>query len=283
MSTGTVCQLCHRPTGDNTPACTTCTHQATTALHTVADWLADDLDTLLARQTRYGTPATHHTRTADPPLPCDLRATEARTVLHNTLTVWATTIRDVIGGTPPTQLAPLAAWLTHYTGWLRHAPYGPQALDEIQAAVTQALRLVDIPPRPEYAGHCTTCGQPVYAVRLRPGLPCRRPGCTGIVPDPHQARLDRLRTLDNTLMTPTEASACLARAGLTLTPSAIRGHARRGNLPQRGTRRVLARSQQSGAARRTVTVPVYRFGDILNIALHPPARTPRRTQVAQAS
>lgn len=283
MSTGTVCQLCRKHSGDNAPVCTTCAHHTHTALHTVADWLAEDLDTLLTRQTRYGTPTTPHTHTPDPPLPCDLRATEARTILHTTLTAWATTIRDAIGGTPPARLAPLAAWLTHYTDWLRHAPYAPQANDEIQAAVTQALRLVDIPPRPEYAGHCTTCGQPVYAVHLRPGLPCRRPGCTGTVPDPHQARLDRLRALDDTLMTPAEASTCLARAGLTLTPSAIRGHARRGNLSQRGTRRILTRSQQPGTARRTVTVPVYRFGDILNIALHPPARTLRRTQVAQAS
>src|SRR5690606_17065414 len=159
----------------------------------------------------------------------------------------------------------------------------PHANAEIRAAVTPSLRLVDIPPRPESAGHCTTCGQPAYAVHLRPGLPCRRPGCTGTVPDPHQARLDRLRALDDPLMTPAEASTCLARAGLPLTPSAIRVHARRGNLPQRGTRRILTRSQQPGTARRTVTVPVYRFGDILNIALHPPARTPRRTQVAQAS
>src|SRR5690606_15037281 len=82
---------------------------------------------------------------------------------------------------------PLAAWLTHYTDWLRHAPYAPQANDEIQAAVTQALRLVDIPPRPEYAGHCTTCGQPVYAVHLRPGLPRRRPRRPRPLPDPHPA------------------------------------------------------------------------------------------------
>src|SRR5690606_5550637 len=122
VSTGTVCQLCRKHSGDNAPVCTTCAHHTHTALRTVADWLADDLDTLLTRQTPCGTPTAPHPATPAPPLPCDLRATAARTILHPTLAAWATPLRAAIGGTPPSRLAPLAAWLTHYTDLLRNAP-----------------------------------------------------------------------------------------------------------------------------------------------------------------
>src|SRR5690606_40502628 len=108
------------------PVCTTCAHHTHTALRTVADWLAEDLDTLLTRQTRYGTPTTPHTHTPDPPLPCDLRATEARTILHTTLTAWATTIRDAIGGTPPTRLSPPPPLLPPVNHQAPHFPHTPQ-------------------------------------------------------------------------------------------------------------------------------------------------------------
>src|SRR5690606_25250163 len=69
VSTGTVCQLCRKHSGDNAPVCTTSAHHTHTALRTVADWLAEDLDTLLTRQTRYGTPPPPHPPTPPPPPP----------------------------------------------------------------------------------------------------------------------------------------------------------------------------------------------------------------------
>lgn len=271
----TTCRLCGRPSGDDAYTCTTCADTATTALRRVTDGLADELDDRIAKQaTRPNGP---RARNADTPLPIDLRASDARTHLRTTLVGWVRAIHDDGTTTPlPADTLPaMAAWLIPVIGWLRHRDYGSDAIEEITAAVQHAVRAVDVHIPLDYSGQCPHCGRPVYAPAGAVFARCREDDCGGVVADVAAAKLAHLRRIDNTRMTPLEASAALARAGWSMTPSAIRGHAARGNLVRAGTRVVHTRGERPGVVRRAVRVPVYRLGDIINLAVQAAAKKER--------
>ena len=150
MASGTLCQLCGRPSGDQATACVTCAQKASQALLWVAEWLADDLVTATARQTALGGGRSggKPTKASEAPLPLDLRASEALAVLRNTLSGWVRVIADDHHGSHPTNtVKAMARWLVPVIGWARGQEYGPELIDEIQAAVGQALAAVDRPIR----------------------------------------------------------------------------------------------------------------------------------------
>lgn len=145
------CDLCGRPSGDDAPACTSCAHQATAVLTEVADWLADDLITAMAKQTALGAAGGggKPTKKSEQPLPVDLRTSEALAVLRNTLAGWVRVLQGDGATTHPraATVRSMAEWLAPVISWARTRSYGAEVVDEILAAHHQALTAVDRPHR----------------------------------------------------------------------------------------------------------------------------------------
>ena len=245
---------CGRPSGDDAYTCTHCANTARTALRTIVDGLDADLTVTLAKQ---GTrPTTHgggHGKKSEAPLPIDLRAAEARTILTGTLRAWVTRIRqDMPKTTPPRDTMPaMANWLLPLTGWLRHAPYGPQALDEITAAVAQAVRVVDVPEERVGVGRCPRCSSPVYAPASRLVAYCRTEDCDGTVDvQQWQQSLQDLAWSHEAGATEIAAFAT-KHLGMKLAASTIRSWATRGRITPTNPGE---------------KVPRYRFEDVAKLA-----------------
>ena len=152
-----------------------------------AAWIAGELDVTLARQARFG--ERNGGKSADKPLPYDVRASEAAWVLRNTLTTWCRVMIDELGQDMPKTATPgesdgltgaprygranqdvttaeAALWLSQRIGVLRTHPAAGEAADEIGQAVAQARRAIDQPanraripigpcPEPQCPGHLT--------------------------------------------------------------------------------------------------------------------------------
>lgn len=255
MQHHTECQLCERPSGDNAYVCTGCADAARTALRHIMDGLDADLTTTLAKQ---GTRPTSHGggrpgKKSEAPLPLDLRAAEARTVLTGTLRAWVQrTLTDMPKATRPRDTMPaMAAWLTPLTGWLRHTPYGAQALDEITASVAQAVRVIDVQEERVGVGRCPLCSSPVYAPASRLVAYCRTEDCDGTVDvQEWQQSLHQL-AWDHEAGATEIASFATKHLGMKLAASTIRSWAHRGKL---------------AATNPHESTPRYRFADVATLA-----------------
>ena len=251
--TNTTC-ACGRPSGDDAYVCTSCADTARTALHTIVDGLDADLTTTLAKQ---GSRPTSHNgsrgKKSEAPLPLDLRAAEARTVLTGTLRVWVQrTHTDMPRATPPRDTMPaMAHWLLPLTGWLRHAPYGAQALDEITAAVHQALKVVDIQEERVGVGRCPTCSSPVYAPASRLVAYCKTEDCAGQVDVGQWRQSLQQLAWDHEAGASELASFATKHLGMKLAASTIRSWAHRGKL---------------SPANPDEPTPRYRFADVAALA-----------------
>lgn len=251
---------CGRPSGDDAYVCTHCADQTRIALRQIIDGLDADLTTTLAKQG--SRPTSHgggHGKKSEAPLPLDLRAAEARTVLTGTLRVWVQRAHsDMPRATPPRDTMPaMAAWLLPLTGWLRHAPYGAQALDEITAAVAQALRVVDIQEERVGVGRCPTCSHPVYAPASRLVAYCRTEDCDGTV-DVQQWQHSLQDLAWSHEAGATEIAAFATKyLGMKLAPGTIRKWASRGHL------------HPTNPGEDT---PRYRFADVADLAANRPQK-----------
>lgn len=179
------CDLCDRASGDDANVCTRCASEAAAALRTVAEWLANDLVAATAKQTALGTGQSggKPTKASEAPMPLDLRASEAASVLRNTLVGWVRVVHDELhpGHLPADTTAAMAAWLAPLVRRARITPWGAELVDEVTAAVDQAMRAVDRPiryvPLPSTCRMMTLdgqtprpCGGALRAV-VAPGLP----------------------------------------------------------------------------------------------------------------
>lgn len=254
-TTGALCDLCARPSGDDAYICTTDAHRFADALHEITGdhrvhGLAADLDITLARQTATGTRSGHKpTRGSEAPLPIDLRASDAAHALHTTLATWVRAVHADLGSgaLPADTLTDMAAWLLPLSGWLRHTPYAAEAAADIIDAVARARRAVDRPAERTYVGPCE-CGADVYA---RPGTPiatCRDCGTEWGVAEQHEW----LRAAaEDQLMTAAEIARATSRPSALVSASTIRSWAARGRITAHG-------SDLHGR-------PTYRLGDALDL------------------
>lgn len=150
--------------------------------------IASSLDQVIARRTH-----TRPDRTDQPgpltisetPLPYNPAAAEIRTVLTGTLTYWTAAISEQ-RGLPVDDWTPagMATFLAGQIDWLRAQTAGPDAIDELSAAVRAAERATDRPADRQYAGPCTatipdtdglaaTCGADLYAHPGTDRVACR--------------------------------------------------------------------------------------------------------------
>ena len=179
---------CGRPSGDDAYTCTHCANTARTALRTIVDGLDADLTVTLAKQDQMVDPHAGHetkpTKASEAPLPLNMRAVEARSVLRNTLSTWVRLIHEdgpESASLPADTVEAMAKWLLPTVGWIRHRDYGPEFVDEITAAVGQATKAIDLAVRrvpipaacPEIWLEGLTpvsCGGALFAI-FAPGLP----------------------------------------------------------------------------------------------------------------
>ncbi|WP_407107844.1 hypothetical protein [Rhodococcus aetherivorans] len=116
-------------------------------LGSIRRWIADDLDTVITKQTAR---AEHiGGRSAETPLPLHLDASDAAMDLHGVLTAW---IDDVCIETThphpgPMRIREAAAWLERHVFDLARLPNAHQAYDEINDAYLRAYATVDLPER----------------------------------------------------------------------------------------------------------------------------------------
>lgn len=255
--THAACHLCARPSGDDAYACTTCADAARAALARITDGLDEDLTITLAKQ---GTKPENlgggrSGKASEAPLPLDLRAAEARSILRNTLATWVRMIHDETGhGHLPNDTLPaMARWLAPLTGWLRHRPYGPDVLDEVAAAVTQALRVVDTPQRRVYVCRCT-CGEHLYAREDAPAATCRE--CETVWGVSEQ-RAWMAEHVEGHLLGAADMARAVSRPGDPISASTIRSWARRRKITAHGPD---GRPLEEGEVTKS---PLYKVSEVL--------------------
>lgn len=172
------CQ-CGRPI-DGATLCKKCKHTLEVALANIAAYYAD-LDTLRARQVRYGNSGPMR-RGGETPAGMDLRfarkgdASEIEHDTRNTITTWARHVMEqhpeVHGPTcsshclhvscskirrsryPADTVGSCCAYLLRWADWLRVDEAGPEILDELLDLERRLRRLVDRPADRWYAGKC---------------------------------------------------------------------------------------------------------------------------------
>ncbi len=268
---------CDRPRPGNVSICGACESDLTIALAQIPD-LAEQLEITLTRQTSKGSGGG-----SEIPLPYGQPASEATAVLRSTLVGWVRVMEEGLPVLDPVQpegpwcetcghvtcrqLARIA-WLTVYvagpddtlesmarwllagrTRLLRH-PAVEEVVDEITAAVRAAWRVVDRPADSLFAGKCATCQAGLYA---RPGavrVRCRECGTGYDV----AAQWEAMRgQIEDQLLHSVMMGAVLRQLGVMVADSTIRYWAQKGRIVAHGTDR-------SGR-------PVYRVGDVLDVAL----------------
>ncbi|MFE1170438.1 hypothetical protein [Nocardiopsis sp. NPDC058789] len=254
---------CGRPTGDDAYVCTGCADQARTALRTIMDGLDADLTVTLAKQgSKPESAGGGHGKKSEAPLPLDLRAVEARSVLRNTLVTWVRLIHDdgrSASALPADTLPSMASWLFPAVGWLRGRDYGSEFVDEITAAVAQALRVVDSPQRTVFVCRCT-CGEHVYARENAPAATCPGSEC-GTVWGVTEQRAWMLQNADGQLLGASDMARAVSRPNDPVSASTIRSWARRNKLTKY--------NPDGGPLRHgeMTKVPLYKVSEVLALVL----------------
>lgn len=252
MSTPCDVPSCESPIVDDAFVCVGCALRLRNALLRVGgenghEGLATDLDLAISRQRRTG-PGNMGRRSTEIPLAYDQEASESAAVLRNTLSTWCRLLQEEIGGCLPRDTpTAMALWLVRFTEWLRRSPLGAECVDEVDAAVDQAEKAVDLPVERVLAGVCDGCGRPCYA---RAGAARTRCVDCGREIDVERGRERLLRNAGDRLVTAAEGARALCALGHEVSAAAVRGYARRGRITVRGR----------GSANR----PLYALGDILD-------------------
>jgi len=253
------CGCCGRPVPDHAyvcPGCASGLHEHLVRL--TGGGLADELDVALARQAKLGGGGGGR-HGDEQPLAFGYAASEAIWVLRSALVGWVRVLlEDLPGHHPPADTLPgMADWLARRVETLRHMPEGPEAVDELTAAVRQAEAAVAPLGDRVYVGPCageldggSPCGEGLYAAPESTLTACRACGAVYVVP---QRRAWLLEAAEDVLGTATEIARAVTNLGRPVTAERIRKWAHRGCL--------LARGRDARGR------PVYRVGDVLDLAV----------------
>lgn len=160
MTGSTACASgCGRPAPGAT-LCTECTGQLRSALE-LAISIEPDLLDAVARQLRHG--GSSRSAAAEPPLPYDPAASDARRKLAMAL---ADAIYRLIGPAWPiadTTIGGMARWLLSRLAQVAGSPYAARDHDAIRRAVARCAAMLDGPPERHPAGDCEECGARLLA------------------------------------------------------------------------------------------------------------------------
>lgn len=263
---------------------------------------AEDADTVVARQTRYGTGGS-----SSDDLPVDFTASDRLADINNTITGWVRVITEHTGRAPrwrpmvgPTcaigvrcdhlscaairrrlagpPVALMTAWLAQHADTLRKHPAAAEAFDQLHHACGDLERLVDRPADKDLVGVCD-CGRILYAPRDRRVIQCPVTTCR-LVWDVAASRDTLRRHLGDKLVTLPEAARLAAYLDSDRTQDTIRKllTARLARLAAHGsvwrdpTDTEIAAAEQAGEEAGPVAVPTYRFGDAVALLAEIPKR-----------
>lgn len=192
---------CGRPRSD-LYVCRHCVYRLTVALSALP-WLYDELEVTMTRQDVIG--ADGGRKAADTPLPFKTEASEARSVIADTVRPWAHMFSLAANDAEWVDLPALTGTVRfsvpprNSTGWLKNnipfittRPEAGAALDELESAVALGYRTIDRPPEKLVAGECATgdCAAVLFA---RPGdrsVKCRECGAVHDVAERRQWMAD---------------------------------------------------------------------------------------------
>jgi hypothetical protein len=223
--------------------CPTCTDTLERALGDL-DWLLDELDTTMTRQTKTR-PARGNQTSEGPPMPYNVRASETARDLRTLLKDWVSLVaeghadegRFVALPTPATAKT-LSTWLLHHTGWLSRHTTGPDAYTEIVGAVNNIRKTIDIAPDTTYVGPCYSmvdgveCQETLYAVTGTTTVKCRSCGTDW---DTQTRTLETLAHAGTIAQDATTLSRSFALKGIALDTQRIKTWTNRGHLTPHGT------------------------------------------------
>lgn len=180
---------CGRPRPKSLFLCANCERRLSITLAWLP-WLYDQLEVTMTRQDVIGGDGGR--KAADTPLPFKTEASEARSVVADTVRPWAhrfsraandaewVTLPAITGTVrftiPPTDST---GWLRRHIGFIARHPAAGEALDELEAAKLLAERCIDRPPERLVAGECDDTGDCLAVLFARPGdsvVKCRECG-----------------------------------------------------------------------------------------------------------
>jgi hypothetical protein len=258
-----LCPLTRRPLA----AGQTIRHQAAEHFEPIIaalEWLPQELAAAALKQVRHGaTQRVDGSKTE--PLPYSAAAREAQWVYTSTWRVWTVELADT-APPPLAEVARIGALTANWGAvgrlWVASLPrlttwrYAAQAVDELQAATTQALHAIDRPPDQDYAGLCPECGHPLYAHPGAGEARCRRCHTRTPVAESRRATLDRHA---DKLLTASQLQLALQSGGIIIKPATIRkwherkllqDHGRAGGRRLYLLGEVLAQADKTRAATR---------------------------------
>ena len=247
--------------GQPSPAafiCAGCEHQLARALLAAAA-MAPDLEDAVARLMRRGNGG-HGGR--EVPLLVDPGAMAARDALKNTLLTWTRVF--VTDEWPSDDIASIAFWLVRRLDRIRLHPAAGEMASDVHREVERAQRAIDRKPDSMYAGPCPRCGADLLG---EPGVSVITCSCGAHceVSDQQDAMMSALwDMLGSVQWCVTAAGAC----GVRIPEGTAYSWIQRSQLVAHGSRP----SMREGAP----PVPLYRFGDMIELA----ARGPRGTKRA---
>lgn len=270
---------CGKPIHDNAAICPDCTDGLTQALATLAD-LWPQLELTITRQDAIGTTAGDN----DGRVYFNTAASEAGHALRNTITTWARVVTEETGQQPPPptpqtrgprhlhdcrhhscralgeerRLTPhevrLLRWLTGLVPRIRNRDFAPELVDEMCYAAALLERTIDRPPSLQFVGPCDVCSEDLYVKHDSAQVKCRKCELTYDVVARREWLLGKA---EDHLGTATEVARAVTNLGTPVTPERVWKWASRGRLVARGRH-----------GRR----PLYRVGDVLNLAYCEPRR-----------
>lgn len=230
-------------------------------------WLAEQLDTTLARQDKVSAGSVGFvTGNAEKPLPLNLSASDASLDLRDKLCSWVRClwedngVPDEDGWVGPADIDPTitstSRWLMRHPSWIAFHPAADEIYYELTSVIQTAFRVIDIPKDTRiFLGKCgfemdgEWCKHELYARPRTPEVTCSVCGSEWVV----EERLTFLRSIaeDEVLEIPA-LSRLLASLGFAdVTEKAIRSKA------QSGAIKAVERQAHGRSA--------FRVGDVMDV------------------
>lgn len=234
--------------------------------------LIDDLHITLTRQDVVG--ASSGRRASETSLPWKETASEALWVLTQTVLTWVREFQDP--DAPPFPDAPAAAarWLLDHSSHVATRKQAGEVVDEISSAVAKAYEAIDRPPDRLLAGQCSAatadgeCEEFLYAHVDGDGNAVRITKCRACGTE-HQTEDRRARMVAYAAEMQLPAFQALTWVRLLMGKS----------IPRGTWDGWVARARIAASSHDHVGVPLYRFGDVRDLAADWVAR-PRKDKVA---
>lgn len=236
------CPVDGKPLTNNAVICADCTNTLDRALGDL-DWLLDELDTTMTRQTKTR-PARGNQTSDGPPMPYNVKASDSARDLRVLLKDWASLVAEGLADegkfvalpTPATAKT-LSSWLMHHVTWLSHHNTAADAYSEIVGAVNNIRRTIDIAPDTRYIGPCYSvidgveCPETLYGTEGTDDVKCRTCGTTW---DARARTLEALAHAETIAQDATTLSRSFALKGIALDTDRIKKWGQRKHLVAAG-------------------------------------------------